>query len=104
VIPKARRHGLRLLVTPDTILHWHRNIGLRHQVFRQLPVAHADQNNPQAVIPGGRIEAGEFLRFWSMSRMRMTRLIPYIGRDQSVLATMMRLGLIPARRYVRGGS
>jgi putative transposase len=26
VIPKARRHGLRLLVTPDTILRWHREI------------------------------------------------------------------------------
>src|ERR1039457_6502232 len=26
VIPKARRHGLRLLVTPDTILRWHRGI------------------------------------------------------------------------------
>jgi putative transposase len=26
VIPKARRHGLRLLVTPDTILRWHRDI------------------------------------------------------------------------------
>jgi putative transposase len=26
VIPKARRHGLRLLVTPDTIMHWHRGI------------------------------------------------------------------------------
>jgi hypothetical protein len=26
VIPKARRRGLRLLVTPDTILRWHRNI------------------------------------------------------------------------------
>ncbi len=25
VIPKARRHGLRLLVTPDTILRWHRD-------------------------------------------------------------------------------
>jgi|ERR1022692_2363672 putative transposase len=24
VIPKARRHGLRLLVTPDTIVRWHR--------------------------------------------------------------------------------
>ena len=30
VIPKARRHGLRLLVTPDTILRWHRDI-LRHR-------------------------------------------------------------------------
>ena len=26
VIPKTRRHGLRLLVTPDTILRWHRDI------------------------------------------------------------------------------
>jgi hypothetical protein len=26
VIPKARRHELRLLVTPDTILRWHRDI------------------------------------------------------------------------------
>src|ERR1039457_7442176 len=26
VIPKAWRHGLRLLVTPDTIMHWHRGI------------------------------------------------------------------------------
>ena len=26
VIPKARRHGLRLLVTPDTILRWHRDL------------------------------------------------------------------------------
>src|ERR1039458_3096440 len=30
VIPKARRHGLRLLVTPDTILRWHRDI-IRHR-------------------------------------------------------------------------
>ncbi len=26
VIPKARRHRLRLLVTPDTTLRWHRDI------------------------------------------------------------------------------
>jgi hypothetical protein len=30
VILKARRQGLRLLVTPDTILHWHRDI-VRHR-------------------------------------------------------------------------
>src|SRR5271155_53671 len=28
-IPKARRQGLRLLVTPDTILRWHRDISAR---------------------------------------------------------------------------
>src|SRR6266849_6589073 len=26
VLPKGRHHGLRLLVTPDTILRWHRDI------------------------------------------------------------------------------
>src|SRR5580704_9238992 len=26
VIPKARRHGLRLLVTPDTIVRWRRDV------------------------------------------------------------------------------
>jgi hypothetical protein len=26
VIPKARRQGLRLLITPDTILRWHSDI------------------------------------------------------------------------------
>src|SRR5713226_3734051 len=30
VIPRARRHGLRLLVTPDTILRWHRDV-VRHR-------------------------------------------------------------------------
>jgi len=26
VIPRARRRGMRLLVTPDTIVRWHRDI------------------------------------------------------------------------------
>jgi LmbE family N-acetylglucosaminyl deacetylase len=34
VIPKARSHGLRLPVTPDTILRWHRDIVRRRQVGR----------------------------------------------------------------------
>ena len=34
VIPKARRQGLRLLVTPDTILRWHRDIVRRRWVAR----------------------------------------------------------------------
>ena len=33
-IPKARRHGLRLLVTPDTILRWHRDIVRRRWAAR----------------------------------------------------------------------
>src|SRR5260370_29326814 len=36
VIPRARRHGLRLLVTPDTILRWHRDIARRRQAARSM--------------------------------------------------------------------
>src|ERR1022692_3399374 len=36
VIPKARRHRLRLLVTPDTILRWHRDIVRRRWATRAM--------------------------------------------------------------------
>ena len=36
VIPKARHHGLRLLVTPDTILRWHRGIVRRRWAARSI--------------------------------------------------------------------
>ena len=36
VIPKARRHGLRLLVNPDTILRWHRDIVRRRWAARSI--------------------------------------------------------------------
>ena len=36
MIPKARRHGLRLLVTPDTILRWHRNIVRRCRAAKSI--------------------------------------------------------------------
>jgi hypothetical protein len=36
VIPKARRHGLRLLVTPDTIVRWHRDIIRRRWAARSM--------------------------------------------------------------------
>src|SRR5450755_3563085 len=34
VIPRARRQGLRLLVTPDTIVRWHRDILRRRWAAR----------------------------------------------------------------------
>jgi len=34
VIPEARRHGLRLLITADTIVRWHRGIAGRRQAAR----------------------------------------------------------------------
>src|SRR6266550_4489283 len=36
VIPKARREGLRLLVAPDTILRWHRDIVRRRWATRSM--------------------------------------------------------------------
>jgi len=36
VIPNARRHGLRLLVTPDTIVRWHRGIAGRRSAARSM--------------------------------------------------------------------
>jgi hypothetical protein len=36
VIPKARRHGLRLLVTPDTIVRWHCDIVRRRWATRSM--------------------------------------------------------------------
>jgi putative transposase len=36
VVPKARRHGLRLLVTPDTIVRWHRDIVRRRWAARSM--------------------------------------------------------------------
>ena len=36
VIPRARRRGLRLLVTPDTILRWHREIIRRRWAARSM--------------------------------------------------------------------
>src|SRR6266700_1785578 len=36
VIPEARRHGLRLMVTPDTILRWYRDIARRRRATRSM--------------------------------------------------------------------
>src|SRR5271166_6411433 len=36
VIPRARRQGLQLLVTPDTILRWHRDIVRRRWAARSM--------------------------------------------------------------------
>src|SRR5712691_1280319 len=36
VIPKGRRQGLRLLITPDTIVRWHRDIVRRRWAARSM--------------------------------------------------------------------
>jgi hypothetical protein len=47
VIPKARRQGLQLLVTPDTILRWHRDI------VRGPRAGHAGHDPDRQTTPGG---------------------------------------------------
>ena len=46
VIPRARRQGLRLLVAPDTILRWHRDIVRRRR--RRGPCAARPAGLPPA--------------------------------------------------------
>jgi putative transposase len=36
VIPKVRRYGLRLLVSPDTIVRWHHDIVRRRWAARSI--------------------------------------------------------------------
>ena len=53
VIPNARRHGLRLLVTPETILRWHRDIARRRwaaQSMRAKTGRPATRQNIKAVV------------------------------------------------------
>jgi hypothetical protein len=47
VIPTARRYGLQLLVTPDTIMRWHPDIVRR----RQAAKVHARQDRPTSHQP-----------------------------------------------------
>jgi putative transposase len=53
VIPNARRHGLRLLVSPDTIMRWHRDIIRRRHAARSRrgkTGRPATRRNIQAVV------------------------------------------------------
>ncbi len=49
VIPKARRQGLRLLVTPDTILRWCQILTVLPGTRRRL----ASHGRPPAFVPAG---------------------------------------------------
>jgi putative transposase len=50
VIPKACRHGLRLLVTRDTIVRWHRDIVRRRQAARSKRGRTAARWNIKALV------------------------------------------------------
>ncbi len=57
VIPKARRQGLRLLVTPDTILRWHRDIIRRRWAARSMQGKARPAGDPPE-HPGTGLPAG----------------------------------------------
>ena len=52
VIPKARRHRLRLLVTPDTILRWQRSIIRRCWSARSMRQDRPPSDPPEHQGPG----------------------------------------------------
>ena len=56
LIPKARRQGLRLLVSPDTIVRWHRDIVRRRWAARSMRgrTGRSDTSPPGAVALGDR--------------------------------------------------
>jgi hypothetical protein len=82
VIPEAKRQGLRLLVTPDTVLRWHRDIARRRQAVSARPGRSgrpATRRNTKALAvrlakknPGGgyRRIHGELAAWESTSRRR----------------------------------
>jgi hypothetical protein len=68
VIPKARRQGLRLLVTPDTILRWHRR---------------PSQPGPDKMIcPAARSGASPPARTCGVPEVRLAAELQRCARDQ----------------------
>jgi putative transposase len=70
VIPKARRQGLRLLVTPDTILCWHRDIIRRRWAARSTRGRTATRRTSLPSYSGWPVKtpdggiAGSTARWW----------------------------------------
>jgi hypothetical protein len=59
VIPKARRQGLRLLVTPDTSVRWHRDIVRRRRAARSMRGRTGRPVPPEYQGPGPPAGPGE---------------------------------------------
>jgi hypothetical protein len=82
VMPKARCHGLRLLVTPDTILRWHRDIVRRRRAARskrgRTGRPRLRSNRPLTCAPSSAPRAVSSLRTseWGVSRHRNTGPAP----------------------------
>ena len=67
VIPKVPHYGLRLLVTPDTIARWHRNIVRRRWAARSIRGQFAGRPSAATSTPWssgwpGRTPAGDTAR------------------------------------------
>src|SRR5450755_4021348 len=82
VIPKARRQGLRLLVTPDTIVRWHRDIVRRRWAARSA--CGRTGRRAGGRLPGaGRLPGPappERTRRWPCRDGVPVRCLPVLGR------------------------
>ena len=88
VIPKVRRHGLRLLVTPDTIVRWHRDIVRRRWAARSIrgkTGRPATRRNVRALVLRLARENPDYVAWLrqlsGVSRLRIRRLCRSAGCD-----------------------
>ena len=71
MIPKARRRGLRPLVTPDTIVRWHHDIVRRRWTARFAHARDCDRDRRQKYphrvpqLPRTRIASGQIAQPWA---------------------------------------
>ena len=70
VIPNARRDGLRLLVAPDTILRWHRDIVRRRWATRSM---RANTGRPATLYRFRTRHVAVDLRFGGIGGLRHDR-------------------------------
>ena len=85
VIPKAHRHGLRLLVTPDTILRWHRDIIRHRQAARYATWTSPNPSDSSVARLGYPVAVTALLQITSRVLVRATAVSrdPSAGRGPS---------------------
>jgi len=104
VIQKARRHGLRLLVTPDTILRWHRDITHGVRYFHGCCSIGDDQLwgiTREHKGTGHTLAALKSIRAARPGGYRLFIITDYVPRD--IIRVLCPAALCAAGRANRGG-
>ena len=83
VIPKARRHGLHLLVPPGTVLRWHRDIVRRRWAARSL---RGKTGRRDALAFGRRYEQIAAPFQWKFTRQDLHKLLAKTNTRPTSLA------------------